>query len=139
MSRGPCLPTLRLPAGLSHTDPPNIMELPTGAGGGDPSDSQPSRCSNAYDVAWTSAMPASADLQMNTWHSNTCPAQHTSRPASLLRTRYATTRHDTIQHDTGCYFNVRSKADMGQLNLPHGINQGFFIVALSNLNHCEVH
>ena len=27
---------------------------------------------------------------------------------------------DMIQYDTWCYFNVRSKADMSQLNLPHG-------------------
>ena len=27
---------------------------------------------------------------------------------------------DTIRYDTRCYFNVRSKADMSQLNLPHG-------------------
>ena len=27
-------------------------------------------------------------------------------------------RYDTIR--TRCYFNVRSKADMSQLNLPHG-------------------
>jgi len=26
----------------------------------------------------------------------------------------------TIQYDTRCYFNVRSKADISQLNLPHG-------------------
>ena len=25
----------------------------------------------------------------------------------------------TIRYDTRCYFNVRSKADMIQLNLPH--------------------
>ena len=24
------------------------------------------------------------------------------------------------RYDTRCYFNVRSKADMSQLNLPHG-------------------
>ena len=29
------------------------------------------------------------------------------------------TRH-TIRYDTRCYFNVRSKADISQLNLPHG-------------------
>ena len=29
-------------------------------------------------------------------------------------------RYDTIRYDTRCYFNVRSKADMSQLNLPHG-------------------
>jgi len=28
--------------------------------------------------------------------------------------------HDTIRYDTKCYFNVRSKADISQLNLPHG-------------------
>ena len=27
-----------------------------------------------------------------------------------------------IRYDTRCYFNVRSKADMSQLNLPRGID-----------------
>jgi len=27
---------------------------------------------------------------------------------------------DKIRYDTRCYFNVRSKADISQLNLPHG-------------------
>jgi len=31
--------------------------------------------------------------------------------------------YDTIRYDTRCYFNVRSKADMSQLNLPHGNRQ----------------
>jgi len=30
------------------------------------------------------------------------------------------TRYDTIRYDTRCYFNVRSKANMSQFNLPHG-------------------
>jgi len=29
-------------------------------------------------------------------------------------------RGGTIRYDTRCYFNVRLKADMSQLNLPHG-------------------
>jgi len=29
-------------------------------------------------------------------------------------------KYDTIRYDTRCYFNVRSKADISQLNLPHG-------------------
>jgi len=33
---------------------------------------------------------------------------------------YLSVRYDTIRYDTRCYFNVRSKADMSQLNLPHG-------------------
>ena len=28
--------------------------------------------------------------------------------------------YDTIRYDTRYYFNVRSKADISQLNLPHG-------------------
>jgi len=28
--------------------------------------------------------------------------------------------YDKIRYDTRCYFNVRSKADISQLNLPHG-------------------
>ena len=31
-------------------------------------------------------------------------------------------RYDTLRYDTRCYLNVRSKADMSQLNLPHGNN-----------------
>jgi len=31
-------------------------------------------------------------------------------------------RYDT--RDTRCYFNVRSKADMSRLNLPHGTSYG---------------
>ena len=27
---------------------------------------------------------------------------------------------DRLRYDTRCYFNVRSKADISQLNLPHG-------------------
>ena len=33
-----------------------------------------------------------------------------------------TNRKFTARYDTRCYFNVRSKADMSQLNLPHGTN-----------------
>jgi len=29
-------------------------------------------------------------------------------------------RYDTIRYDTRCYSNMRLKADMSQLNLPHG-------------------
>ena len=29
-------------------------------------------------------------------------------------------QYDTIRYDTRCYFNVHSKANMSQLNLPHG-------------------
>jgi len=32
-----------------------------------------------------------------------------------------------IRYDTRCYFNVRSKADLSQLNLPHGIWIWIFI------------
>jgi len=27
---------------------------------------------------------------------------------------------EDLRYDTRCYFNVRSKADISQLNLPHG-------------------
>ena len=47
------------------------------------------------------------------------------RGAFTERTRIRTSepnvlRYDTIRYDTRCYFNVRSKANMSQLNLPHG-------------------
>jgi len=37
----------------------------------------------------------------------------------------------TIRYDTRCYFNVRSKADISQLNLPHGDHQ-ILLLALAN-------
>ena len=40
------------------------------------------------------------------------PTRHCERLTKLLFIRY----------DTRCYFNMRSKADMSQLNLPHGNN-----------------
>ena len=43
-----------------------------------------------------------------TWH---CSLHYLFRQATPLF---------TIRYDTRCYFNVRSKADMSQLNLPHG-------------------
>ena len=55
----------------------------------------------------------------------TQPQPNTMRPAARVRelieplTR-AATKMFTIRYDTRCYFNVRSKASMSQLNLPHG-------------------
>ena len=34
--------------------------------------------------------------------------------------RYRLKRRHQAVYDTRCYFNVRSKADISQLNLPHG-------------------
>ena len=39
-------------------------------------------------------------------------------------------RYDTIRYDTRCYFNVRSKADVSQLNLPGGFVCGIGQVRL---------
>ena len=36
--------------------------------------------------------------------------------------RYDTCKLDMIRYDTRCYFNVQSKADTSQLNLPRGTN-----------------
>ena len=37
-----------------------------------------------------------------------------------LRSNDSRWLYDPIRYDTRCYFNVRSKADMNRLNLPHG-------------------
>jgi len=37
-------------------------------------------------------------------------------PKKIVRSECA----KLIRYDTRCYFNVRSKADISQLNLPHG-------------------
>jgi len=38
---------------------------------------------------------------------------------------------DTIRYDTRCYFNVRSKANVRKLNLPHGCEL-LFVTELNN-------
>jgi len=42
------------------------------------------------------------------------------RAMTWMRHFYKRTDRPTIRYDTRCYFNVRSKADISQLNLPHG-------------------
>jgi len=46
--------------------------------------------------------------------------QTSSRRYATPRMTFSPARYDTIRYDTRCYFNVRSKADISQLNLPHG-------------------
>jgi len=40
------------------------------------------------------------------------------RLSRFCRTRGSDQQTDAIRYDTRCYFNVRSKADISQLNLP---------------------
>ena len=56
-------------------------------------------------------------------------------------------RYDTIRYDTRCYFNVRSKADISQLNLPHGtcgdafpiegVLVATYLLSVEALPHCR--
>jgi len=39
-------------------------------------------------------------------------------------------RSEPIRYDTRCYFNVRSKADISQLNLPHGTKRSLEVIAV---------
>jgi len=41
-------------------------------------------------------------------------------PMRVIAASVAEYQSHTIRYDTRCYFNVRSKADISQLNLPHG-------------------
>jgi len=60
----------------------------------------------------------------------TPPPSHVTLPSPARRRTLPAYQHaagiteishnDTIRYDTRCYFNVRSKADISQLNLPHG-------------------
>ena len=45
-----------------------------------------------------------------------------AQPASQMNDVKIQVHNDTIRYDTRCYFNVRSKANMSQLNLPHRTN-----------------
>jgi len=44
----------------------------------------------------------------------------TALTQKLTTTKVSMVNFVTIRYDTRCYFNVRSKADISQLNLPHG-------------------
>ena len=49
------------------------------------------------------------------------PSRGESQDVSYIeRARSLSLRRDTIRYDTRCHFNVRSKADTSQLNLPRG-------------------
>jgi len=63
------------------------------------------------DVKYVSA----ADVQRNV---RAC--SHTQLIHECLMLYVGLAVRDTIRYDTRCYFNVRSKANISQLNLPHG-------------------
>ena len=53
-------------------------------------------------------------------HTHTAALIYSTNDASDRQTDRQTDRMNTRRYDTRCYFNVRSKADTSQLNLPHG-------------------
>jgi len=88
---------------------------------------------NKYSKYWCRAkhccLPASITVRFCAYH-----AQCTISPMrllSLVPTKvqprsaclFGTLLRCTIRYDTRCYFNVRSKADISQLILPHGNRQ----------------
>ena len=69
------------------------------------------------DMGFESALQSVA--QMSVAFSLKRLATDRTKTATVL-TISARLCYDTIRYDTRCYFNVRSKADISQLNLPHG-------------------
>ena len=70
------------------------------------------------------------------------PLQHARRPPLDDRIRtaqrgtlFCAASYDTIRYDTRCYFNVRSKADISQLNLPHGVQSMLSVAWINNNNN----
>ena len=64
-----------------------------------------------------SAVPTS---QTYTGRARTSPKGTYSTVRTKRRRHTNENNRNTIRYDTRCYFNVRSKADISQLNLPHG-------------------
>jgi len=52
-------------------------------------------------------------------HAVACFFKRTEREQCIEMVHLRCFFYDTIRYDTRCYFNVRSKANMSQLNLPH--------------------
>jgi len=61
-------------------------------------------------------------LLQTDYHTSTPPIIF-YRPDALPSAQPIASKHWTIRYNTRCYFNVRSKADMSQLNLPHGTHK----------------
>ena len=93
---------------------------------------------NATTVCITGRIPAGCRLQVFWCVDQSCPSagnpwaaarrserarvesQDCSPSLSYTRTTPTRTNTQCIRYDTRCYFNVRSKADISQLSLPHG-------------------
>ena len=79
----------------------------------------PSTSARHWSTRWTSSLMSHCPAGRPT---SRHAAAHTDRAYTTQQSQAAainTTQYDTIRHDTRCYFNVRSKADISQLNLPH--------------------
>jgi len=77
------------------------------------------RYAGLLPVLWMTSLPIigqakatqrTLQYRCETWHDD----------ALVLFSAVNTQDRRTIRYDTRCYFNVRSKADISQLNLPHG-------------------
>jgi len=55
-------------------------------------------------------------IRIANWNALLARPSRLATPSDWLAGCYSV----TIRYDTRCYFNVRSKADMSRLNLPHG-------------------
>jgi len=55
----------------------------------------------------------------------------------LTDTKHCPSRNHAIRYNTRCYFNVRSKADTSQVNLPHA-KLRFFLLTDSNCQYSLV-
>ena len=65
-------------------------------------------------------------MQTNQKSKHTHEKRSTHCPTMLHKRFYCCfCYYDTIRYDTRCYFNVCSKADISQLNLPHGTFHSF--------------
>ena len=68
-------------------------------------------------------MSLHCDVTLTHLHCDLLTCCHSPLPLSVcLSVRLSSLQpvSSTIRYDTRCYFNVRSKADISQLNLPHG-------------------
>jgi len=75
-----------------------------------------------FDVYYCStSWSDESKMQLKVLPSNECSLLLPRLPASTVASWLKKSDHG-LRYDTRCYFNVRSKADMSQLNLPHRNN-----------------
>ena len=127
-ARSSCCPKSGLRAGLRGTGPLCSAGTVLSATSSVSASCTSSSCEHNHATDWRFGVAVESITRCKTKTDCSPPGYFPSRLfirllywfACVQRNLHFLSYADTIRYDTRCYFNVRSKADISQLNLPHG-------------------